>query len=187
MDLEANHGLDPTQPAHVWLLHHLFLNAINQDANDWAETWNLHKLQIKKQRSRSPRDMFFFGMLQEGPRGMLVRSEERLVDEVVEDIPSYGIDWEVNEDDRLMNHLLEENPQDWQDDNPFTSASHPGQLSEVLCDPPNCPFDHRHLHDLDTVLAQRVDLFSRNMSVRRMVWQEAFAICQSMYSELNVH
>lgn len=55
MDLEANHGLDPTQPAHVWLLHHLFLNAINQDANDWAETWNLHKLQIKKQRSPQPK------------------------------------------------------------------------------------------------------------------------------------
>ena len=31
-DLEANEGLDVDNPAHLWLLHHLFLNNINQDA-----------------------------------------------------------------------------------------------------------------------------------------------------------
>ena len=68
MDLEAHHGLDPSQPAHIWLLHHLFLNSVDQDAQEWANAWNSHKLQMKGQRERSPCDMFSFGMLQEGPR-----------------------------------------------------------------------------------------------------------------------
>ena len=36
MDLEAHHGLNPTIPEHIWLLHYLFLPAIQQDAQDWA-------------------------------------------------------------------------------------------------------------------------------------------------------
>ncbi|KAI0371588.1 hypothetical protein BV20DRAFT_1051599 [Pilatotrama ljubarskyi] len=30
--LEAQHGLNVDNDAHVWLLHHLFLEAINRDA-----------------------------------------------------------------------------------------------------------------------------------------------------------
>lgn len=30
--LEAHEGLDPDLESHMWLLHHLFLDAINEDA-----------------------------------------------------------------------------------------------------------------------------------------------------------
>lgn len=33
--LESHHGLNPLAPAHIWLLHHLFLAAINEDAQEW--------------------------------------------------------------------------------------------------------------------------------------------------------
>ena len=46
-DLETNCGLTPNIPAHIWLLHHLFLDAINQDAAEWVQMWNNHVIQIK--------------------------------------------------------------------------------------------------------------------------------------------
>ncbi|KIM72387.1 hypothetical protein PILCRDRAFT_742016 [Piloderma croceum F 1598] len=123
--------------------------------------------------------MFFFGTLQEGPCGMTTIAPAD--DEEIEDYSSYGVDWEVNDDETMMAHLLENNPQDWEDENPFASASTPGKLSEVFCDPPNCPFTDEQLHYLDTSLAQRVDVFSRNMSVCQLVWQEALSLSQELY------
>ncbi|KAJ7740477.1 hypothetical protein DFH07DRAFT_751592 [Mycena maculata] len=38
--LEFSAGLRPDLDAHIWLIHHLFLPAINQDAIDWVRTWN---------------------------------------------------------------------------------------------------------------------------------------------------
>jgi hypothetical protein len=96
MDLEVHHGLNLLIPAHIWLLHHLFLDAANQDTQEWAAAWNSHVLQIRGKRARSPRDMYLFSMLQDGPRGLEYRAEP--VDEVVEDPSTYGIDWTVADD-----------------------------------------------------------------------------------------
>ncbi|KAJ7185191.1 hypothetical protein C8R46DRAFT_817384, partial [Mycena filopes] len=95
-DLEINHGLNPRSPGDIWLLHHLFLTSINEDALEWAEAWNSHKLQIKGERKRSPRDMFLFSMVQDGPRGISHMVEA--VDEPVDDPSSYGVDWHVTEE-----------------------------------------------------------------------------------------
>lgn len=141
MDLEANHSLDVNRTAHIWLLHHLFLLAINQDATDWASTWNSHKLQTKGQCEQSPPDMFFLSMLQRGLRGTIAMVSASGDDEMVNDIASYSINWEVGDDKQMMSHLLENNLQDWSDENPFTSASTLGQLSKVLYKLPNCPFN----------------------------------------------
>ncbi|KAK6984522.1 hypothetical protein R3P38DRAFT_3425221 [Favolaschia claudopus] len=175
LDLEANHGLNPTRPGHVWLLHHLFLSSVNRDAQDWAEAWNSHQLTVRRKRERSPRDMFLFGMLREGPRGIsaFLTPEE----EGIEDINEYGVDWEVSHEPELVAHLLENNPHEQMVSNdPFASASTPANLSEVLCDPPNCPFTPAQLQLLDQHLAASVDLFSRNMNVRRLVWIRALEI-----------
>ncbi|KAH7906787.1 hypothetical protein BJ138DRAFT_1015645 [Hygrophoropsis aurantiaca] len=179
LDLETNHGLSPTRAAHIWLLHHLFLRSVNHDAQDWAEAWNSHKLQIRGERERSPRDMFFFGMLQEGPRGIQRALEP--VNEMVGDINSYGVDWEVHDDERFMSHLLDNNPDEWEEANPFVSASTPANLSQVLCEPPGCPFTPEQLNHLDTTLQAHVDVFSRNMTVRRLVWQRALAISRDIF------
>jgi hypothetical protein len=37
MDLEATDELNMSNPAYIWLLHHLFLPAINEDMLEWAE------------------------------------------------------------------------------------------------------------------------------------------------------
>lgn len=182
LDLEANHGLNPTRPGHIWLLHHLFLASVNRDAQDWAEAWNSHQLTVRRQRERSPRDLFVFGMLREGPRGIssvLAQEEE----EVIEDLNDYGVDWEVNEEPELIAHLLENNPHERpavDNNDPFASSSTPANLSEVLCEPPNCPFTPAQLQLLDTRLSTSVDLFSRNMTVRRVVWRAALDIARNI-------
>ena len=38
LELETHYGLNPTNLMHIWLLHHLFLEEVNQDAQDWAES-----------------------------------------------------------------------------------------------------------------------------------------------------
>ncbi|KAJ7026248.1 hypothetical protein C8F04DRAFT_966551 [Mycena alexandri] len=180
LDLEANHGLNPTRPGHIWLLHHLFLASVNRDAQDWAEAWNSHQLTVRRQRERSPRDLFLFGMLREGPRGI---SAFLTAEEDIEDINEYGIDWEVNQKPEIVAHLLENNPEEragGAGDDPFASASTPDNLSEVLCDPPNCPFTPMQLELLDQHLSTSVDLFSRNMNIRRSVWVRALDIARGI-------
>ncbi|KAJ7206204.1 hypothetical protein C8J57DRAFT_1614935 [Mycena rebaudengoi] len=182
LDLEANHGLNPTCPGHIWLLHHLFLASVNRDAQDWAEAWNSHQLTINRQRERSPRDLFLFGMLREGPRGLSLFTAGEEEEEEIEDLNEYGVDWEVTSDPELMAHLLKNNVQEVSHaaDDPFASTSTPANLSEVLCEPPGCPFTPAQLQLLDTRLAASVDLFSRNMSVRRVTWQTALSFARHL-------
>lgn len=121
--------------------------------------------------------MFFFSMIQDGPRGLEGIAEP--VDEEVEDVASYGIDWVDAEDPALMQHLLNNNPHDWDEDNPF--APGPTQLSHVPCDPPDCPFSQDEIQQLDEELGRRVNTASRSMEIRRLVWIEAFSLCAHLY------
>ena len=180
--LEANCGLNPQIPAHIWLLHHLFLAAVNQDAQDWAAAWNDHKLQIRGEPNRSPRDIFYFSMFEDGPRGL----EAVLPDEddlAMEDLAMYGIDWQAADDQNLMAHLLANNPQDAADANPFISVS-PATLSDVPCEPPNCPFTPDQVQRLDSFLAINVNLASRSMQIRRTAWDLALQFCTALYDEI---
>ncbi|RDX53979.1 hypothetical protein OH76DRAFT_1313617, partial [Lentinus brumalis] len=42
--LERWHRLDPSNPAHLWLLHYLFLELINVDCKRFREDWNHHPI-----------------------------------------------------------------------------------------------------------------------------------------------
>lgn len=179
-DLEANEGLDVDNPAHLWLLHHLFLNNINRDALVWAETWNNHKLQIQGERQQTPQEMFFFSMLEDGPRGLNGSRQNREGDqdglEEGGDVSLYGVDWEDMEDELLMTHHHQHNPILLS--NPFSSA--PSILSEVECTPPDCPLSAEGIHQLSYYLSQAVDVNSRSMLTRRLIWIEALVICNQI-------
>ena len=120
-------------------------------------------------------------MYQDGPRGV----EYQLVppEEEVDDLEVYGVDWEDAEDPVLMAHLHANNPQD-EDENPFHTTT-PSSLSDVPCEPPNCPLTPEEVVILDTILAQRVNLSSRSMVVRRVVWEEALSICNNIWTVLR--
>ncbi|KAJ7219818.1 hypothetical protein B0H12DRAFT_1031709 [Mycena haematopus] len=177
LDLEVNHGLNPSTEVHIWLLHHLFLDSINADAQEWADAWNSHDLQIRGERTRSPRDIFLFSMIQDSPRGL-----ERFIeppDETVEDPSTYAIDWDVIDNPTLMRHHLMQNPQEWEDRNRFAPGIQ--DLSDVPCEPPQSVFSAEQIRYLDETLAAIVDTTSRSMHVRKRVWIEAFRICNEFY------
>ncbi|KAJ7670336.1 hypothetical protein B0H14DRAFT_3102425 [Mycena olivaceomarginata] len=62
LDLETNHGLNPTRSG----LYGSFIisssASVIGDAQDWAEAWNSHQLTVRRQRERSPAGL--------GPRGI---------------------------------------------------------------------------------------------------------------------
>ncbi|KAJ7036200.1 hypothetical protein C8F04DRAFT_1210128 [Mycena alexandri] len=177
IDLEVNHGLNPSIPVHIWLLHHLFLRCINKDAQEWPEAWNAHDLHIRGERTQSPHDIFLFSMIQDGPRGLKRILEP--ADESLEDPTTYSIDWDVMDDPALMRHHLMQNPDEWWDHNPFAPGVE--DLSDVPCEPLNCPFSPVQVAHLDQQLSAMVDTSSRSMQVRKLVWQEAFCICNVFY------
>ncbi|KAJ6494116.1 hypothetical protein C8R47DRAFT_1267661 [Mycena vitilis] len=63
--LEALHGLDRTNPNHLWLLHRLFLDKINDDCVEFQMQWNSHPISGAG-HDQSPDDMFLLGRLENG-------------------------------------------------------------------------------------------------------------------------
>ncbi|KAJ7687447.1 hypothetical protein B0H17DRAFT_1136339 [Mycena rosella] len=58
------------------------------DARGWAQTWNAHKICIDHERTRSPEDHFFFGIIQNGLRGYENPEEE---EEAIENLEAYSM------------------------------------------------------------------------------------------------
>lgn len=67
--LRSEHGLDVDNPNHLWLLHHVFLDALNDDLMEFAERWNTHIMRFADSGNRSPKDIFYFDMFARGFRG----------------------------------------------------------------------------------------------------------------------
>ncbi|KAL0066100.1 hypothetical protein AAF712_006932 [Marasmius tenuissimus] len=143
--LEQHEYLNCANPAHIWLLHFLFLDAINIDAVNWAEAWNHHTMSLKHQRAATPQQMFVFGMMENGVRGMDELwnhdDSDRVNLDTQEDIDSYGVDWEDIDDRNVLQHHQENNRPDSEEEpfNPF-STYHPNLFSHVEVEPPQCPF-----------------------------------------------
>lgn len=173
MDLEAHYNLDYNNFAHIWLLHHLFLNAVNRDIQAWVQTWNLHRVAVPEGGQRSPHEMFLFGMVEYGMRGIDGMVED---EPAIDDFVTYGVDWEQMD---LAGRALQRNPQDWIEENPFLVSARPEQMSEVICDEPDSPLTYEQIVVLDQLLCERVDVQSQNMDVRKLIWTEALHICES--------
>ncbi|KAJ7698848.1 hypothetical protein B0H16DRAFT_1349353 [Mycena metata] len=105
--LELRHGLDINNIAHIWLLHFLFLATINSQLAFFAQSWNQHRIQIRRGPNRSPADMFVFDMLVHGVRGNQLPVEV-VMDE--EELEVYGIDWPGLRDDTLLASQRANNP-----------------------------------------------------------------------------
>ena len=126
-DLSVVAGFDPDNPSHIWLLHFLFLDALNQEIQEWANAWNQHKLSLEGERNKSPAELRAFSLMEHGPWGF---------DQPVDDIQEYGIDWESYHDSRIQQHHLQENTQE--PANPFVShrpESHPHVEIDEIANP----------------------------------------------------
>lgn len=125
-DLELNYGLNVDNLNHIWLLHYLFLEDINNDIAFFIDTWNHHLIQIRGQANRSPIDLYAFDMLLHGIRGDDVFEEEELDDGELQD---YGVDWEALQDEAIVASHAANNrePATW-----MGRTGPPENLSEVI-------------------------------------------------------
>lgn len=188
MLLETFYGLNHNNPAHIWLLHHLFLEPLNREISAWAQAWNSHVIQHRRserrgQKNRSPADMFLFGMLERGPRGLhsVASHNPTPVEPTEDELASYGVDWEEHQRADVMDHLLQRDPQEWEDDNPFQLVSTPSTLNEVICEAPNCPLSAEQVHLLDAQLDELFDMSTSDMAMRRTIWQRSLSICSNFF------
>ncbi|KAF9016175.1 hypothetical protein BDZ89DRAFT_1217857 [Hymenopellis radicata] len=182
-DLEKNFGLNPDLDEHIWLLHFLFLGGLNDDASAWAEAWNSHKLRIRDERSRSPRDMFLFGVLQNGYRNLAETFNPD--SEAIANLDYYGVDWDDMEDPSILRHHADYNQLEVEEDevveNPFNPRQ-PTRLSSVVVPSFECPFDEPHALQFQQELMLVPNLDTTNMEERKSVWIQALDICHRMYS-----
>jgi hypothetical protein len=168
-DLELNHGLNVDQDTHIWLLHYLFLEAINQDAQEWAGMWNRHPMRLPQgQRSgRSPLDQFLFGMVQNGARGL-----QQADDLYAEAGADYGVDWEDLNNTPLAQSALQRELATAALDPPTVAA--PPRWSEVNVETlRRSPLTEEQIKQLDQYLSSRVDITSPSMDVRKALWIHA--------------
>ncbi|KAI0267037.1 hypothetical protein BC834DRAFT_822690 [Gloeopeniophorella convolvens] len=172
LDLEDNHGLDPQNPAHIWLLHRLYLPHIDAEARFWAKGWNHAKMSIPGERSQSPLEKHIFSGVWDGRVGRYVHP---LTEEDIGDPALYGVDWEAVDSSRLMGHFRKEDPREWEDPDPFISR--PAQLFEVRCEPPTCPLAAAEVQRLDTELRGAVDMTAVDMDRRMLWWVNALEHC----------
>ncbi|KAJ7697130.1 hypothetical protein B0H14DRAFT_795737 [Mycena olivaceomarginata] len=118
----------PDNAAHIWLLHYLFLDAVNVDLEEWVEAWNSHKISLAAGQ-RSPRDMFTFGLLEQGPRGLdtvLYQQEEA----AFEHIEEFGVDWDAQTDVGVLQHFADNNAPQTAEGNPFSVFTAPATMNE---------------------------------------------------------
>ncbi|KAF8913129.1 hypothetical protein CPB84DRAFT_1812055 [Gymnopilus junonius] len=170
--LEAHDGLNVDNDAHIWLLHHLFLDKINADATAWTATWNSHTMSRRGQSHQSPEQMYVHGIVTNGVRGVHLDHE----DAVNGNLAEYGIDWEELDRPAIHRHHDAFNPgNEVENENPFT-VNHPDHLSHVEVPDAHCPFNAEQLHLFNTQLQTIPTILSLDMHSNRLTWINALAL-----------
>jgi hypothetical protein len=143
-------------------------------------------MQIPGQGTKSPADLRWFSMLQQGARGFNPSASSfQPVEEALsaDEVAEYGIDWETYQDAHIQNHHSTNNPSDPFPQNPFI-AHQPETFNMVNVDESRCPFID---DELDTFI-YNLNLIpeeirsSRQMSHRKELWIRALDICRQIKS-----
>lgn len=146
---------------------------------------------VEGQRQATPREMMFYGILEQGPRGigpgLFQPAEDPQFDQAGQ--TGYGVDWEGMQDVALMTHLLEQNQDEWESENPFSTSTMPQSLSEIVVNEPGCILTLEEVRELALRLraSDEITLSSNSMAVRRLIWVRALIICQEIVARHIVH
>ena len=128
--------------------------------------------------SKSPREMFQFGMTQEGPRGLQPIIVNGGDDDDVEDIHTYGIDWETLGDDYdATQHILRDYVEVDIEHGPQYA---PRNLANVPCEPIDCSLSHAQVMALNNYLDARYPVRPKQMMLRSDIWSLALEFCKGM-------
>ncbi|KAJ3976241.1 hypothetical protein EV361DRAFT_790771 [Lentinula raphanica] len=175
------HHLDTSNQNHIWLLQHLFLEAINNSLAFWAEGWNSHRITQGRDSNgpnRSPEDMWGFDMLVHGMRGDSL-DQHRMTDEELE---VFGVDWDGLQDNLLLdslrsNYAHEEGTSTW-----LGRHGPPENLNEVQVDPPSGPLTMEEIQGLDILTGPTSNVFGEENIVQ--LWCTAIIYCHNLYPEI---
>ncbi|KAJ7716203.1 hypothetical protein B0H16DRAFT_1801721 [Mycena metata] len=139
--LEALHGLDRTNPNHLWLLHRLFLDEINHDCAEFQAQWNAHPISGAG-HDQSPNDMFLLGQLEKVMQRAPGETGAGQLDD--EDVPTV-LDPELNLDEEGWEDMIE---------GIETANAHHFHHKPVPIPKHDNPFSDEALHVFDTALAE---------------------------------
>lgn len=120
--------------------------------------------------------MFFFGMIQNGPRGIHPTD-----DEDIDNVDFYGIDWEDYDNDEILEHHRQSNLEDNPNENPFISHR-PERMTHVDVNEPGCPLNEEQIVYLNYQLNSLPYINTRNMDSYRLIWISALRICDAIFA-----
>lgn len=101
----------------------------------------------------------------------------------IDNLHTYGVDWEGQRSVRLMDHFRQNNPGEANDTNPFSTFTQPAHMAEVVCEAPGCPLSEHQVLELDRRLGDACeDLGTKDMQIRKDIWRKALEICQSLFA-----
>jgi hypothetical protein len=114
-------------------------------------------------------------MLENGVRGFVVDDSE------IEDLDSYGIDWEDYDDPEIQAHHDERNPLSvYAGENPFITQP-PIHYSHVEVEVPDSPLSTQQQAYLQNQLQSFSFFGSRDMDSYRLLWISALQICEAFF------
>ncbi|KZT60869.1 hypothetical protein CALCODRAFT_428603 [Calocera cornea HHB12733] len=171
-NLETNHGLNHLNEHHIWLLQHLFLSDMNNDAVAFQNEWNEHTLALPG-RNQRPAVLFLAGCIQLGARGIDMQSQDD--EEYGRDPQGFGV-----EQDRRPVHSHNDDLSNtgFQEDlaaGDINNDEVPPRLNVVDPVPSTCPLRADQLRVLNDNLEGY--LTSTDPITLAERWRRAFAIC----------
>ncbi|KZT53593.1 hypothetical protein CALCODRAFT_439862 [Calocera cornea HHB12733] len=153
--MEDQDGLDPLNATHIWILHFLFLDELNDDAVSFQNQWNHHTMSLTRSRQvdQKPIDLFIWGCWEHGARGIDIGS--RLGPTGEQPQPS----------------TFDASPPD----NP------PSRMPHVDCSPPSCPYATHQIRFLIDRLRGQYEYPDAHH--RRARWRLARQICDNFLTQ----
>ncbi|KZT60080.1 hypothetical protein CALCODRAFT_429931 [Calocera cornea HHB12733] len=170
--LECNHGLNPLNQDHIWLIQWLFLDDINDDAVSFQNSWNYHTLSLDG-RNQRPAELFLAGCLQHGARGLdqdpQIHSRPPL-DTTSPHLPSQALP-------RDPLHLPNFGFLPLSASSPAVGDPIPSRLNTIDATPPRQPFHSDDIAMLERTLTDEGHFAQADHTSLTGRWQRSYELC----------
>ncbi|KAI0315275.1 hypothetical protein OF83DRAFT_1062411, partial [Amylostereum chailletii] len=178
-DLELHHALDVNLDAHIWLLHHLFLPAINMDIQAWSGIWNNHTVARRGQCHLTPSQMYQRGILAHGHRALfnLALTPPDDPPTLSEEEAGYGVDWPERNGQYVHASEADECPN--RTTNPFDTHV-PEHMSHIEVPDARCPLTADQISLLTAYIQTIPYIYALDMRSRAQVWDLALQYCRTL-------
>ncbi|KZT57341.1 hypothetical protein CALCODRAFT_434409 [Calocera cornea HHB12733] len=170
--LETNHGLNPLNDDHIWLLQWLFLSDMNNDALTFQNQWNYHTLALDG-RNQRPVVLFLVGCIQLGARGIDLQTQDD--EEYGRDPPGFGVEHDRGPAQSQDNDLSNSGFGEVLDTGYDNGDQIPSRLNVVDPVPSICPLRPEQLRVLSEALEGQFT--STNSITLTERWRRGISIC----------